>query len=810
MNKMASHPQPNLAAEDRNDERAPLLHRTDKHQTDAATESSRGDPGDDDAAGAANEGNLGHLNGVVASLRRRRWISLIASILLIAAFVVILILSGVLSRNRKRQPKIDTSICMTPDCIHAASEILYNLSPDYKDLDPCTQFDSLVCDGFNARHDIPEDRSSFSTASIMYDNGQTTLRHILESSYPGDSKHSSFSPMNLQKLAASTDEENFLAMKESYNACMNETALKAIGLTPLIDLIGNVAQSFPAADDTEEVLQPEDYTKLSDTILLLEKLGVTSFESLYTGADDRNPDVVIIQAMPAGYNLPSPEYYKEKIILEQYQSMLLQVFSVLLPTAASGKSATQLAEEVVGLEKKIAALTPPPEDRQDVTKYYNIVQVDEVGETGPALGLDKVVRGLAPAGYSPDTMLLAFPEFLGNVSQVVSSTPKSTIQAYLIWNLIATYASYVEAPEVDPIHRFNNVLLGRDPETKSERWKTCLSHVDGTLGWILSRFYIEAAFSEAAKELGDQIILDIKQQFTIRLNELDWMDESVKKLAANKVHNIDQKIGYPTKSPDIMNPDALQNYYTGLVITDSFFNNSLSSNKFSTNRTWSALGKPVDRGEWGMQADIVNAYYNPAGNEIVFPAAIMQVPVFSVDLPGYVSYGAFASVAGHELSHAFDNSGRHYDENGNYTDWWTNRTVKEFSKRADCFVDQYSNFTIEGNNGKPLHVNGRLTQGENIADAGGVSAAFAAWKKRQGITPDQSLPGLDHFTHDQLFFVFYAQFWCGKIRKEQAISYIYTDPHSPAFARILGTTANLRPFRESFNCPIKKPTCELW
>jgi endothelin-converting enzyme len=144
-----------------------------------------------------------------------------------------------------------------------------------------------------------------------------------------------------------------------------------------------------------------------------------------------------------------------------------------------------------------------------------------------------------------------------------------------------------------------------------------LSYVDGTLGWILSRFYIEAAFSEAAKQYGDQIILDIKQQFTTRLADLDWMDESVKKLATNKVHNIDQKIGYPTKSPDIMNPDALRDYYKGLAITDSFFNNSLSSNKFSTNQTWSALGKPVDRGEWGMQADIVNAYYNPAGNEIV-------------------------------------------------------------------------------------------------------------------------------------------------------------------------------------------------
>ncbi|TGJ87311.1 hypothetical protein E0Z10_g1420 [Xylaria hypoxylon] len=804
---MAGQPQPGQAAVGKGNERTPLLRHTNTPQADATAKTER-----DDVADVTGNENLGQIDNETKSVRLRRLISLVASIFLMIVYVVVVLFNKVLARGRE-PPNMDTSICTTPTCIHAASEILYNLSPDYKNIDPCTQFDTLVCDGFKARHDIPEDRSSYSTASIMSENGRTTLRHILESPYPGDSKHSSFSPMNLQRLAASTDEENFLVMQESYNTCIDEATLKAIGVNPLTELIGTVAQSFPVGNetyDTEELLQPEDYANLSDTILLLQQLGVTSFESLYTGADDKNPDVVIIQAMPAGYNLPSPEYYGDDDTVKQYQAMLEQLFSSLLPTAAARKYATKLAQSVVELEKKIAALTPSPEDRQDVTKYYNIVEVAEVGKIGPALGLDKVVKGLAPADHTPDTMLLAFPEFLGNVSQIVSKSPKSTIQAFLIWNLIVSYSSYVEATEVEPLNRFNNILSGRDPETKSERWKTCLNYVDGTLGWMLSRFYIEAAFSEAAKKYGDQIILDIKQQFTTKLGDLDWMDDSVKKLASNKVYNIDQKIGYPTQSPNILNPDALRDYYKGLAITDSFFNNSLSSSKFSSNQTWSALGKPVDRGEWGMQADIVNAYYNPAGNEIVFPAGIMQFPVFSVDLPGYVSYGAFASVAGHELSHAFDNSGRHYDENGNYTDWWTNHTVEEFDKRANCFVDQYNNFTIEGNNGKPLHVNGRLTLGENIADAGGVSAAFAAWKKRQVASSDQSLPGLDHFTHEQLFFVFYANWWCGKTRKEQAINYIYTDPHSPAFARILGTTANSRAFRESFNCPVKEPTCELW
>ncbi|KAI1822367.1 peptidase family M13 [Xylaria intraflava] len=804
---MTDKVQPSWAADGQDIERTPLIRHTNKSRFDAAAAG-----GNDDAKPPPYE-HLGQSASDPEFSPRRRWISLLVSGLLIIAFVVILILDGVLPFGWRKHLNLDTTVCLTPACVHAASEILYNLSPNYKDIDPCTHFDTLVCDGFNRRHEIPKDESAYSTFSVIFDNGQSILRHILESPYSGDSKHSPFLPPNFQTRAASIDEDNFLTMQESYNACTNEAALKSTGAMPLIHFIDEVAQSFPVSDEayiTEKPLRPEDYAALSDTIFLLEKLQVTSFESLDTGADDRNPDAVIIRAMPAGYNLPSPEYYNDNDVVNQYKAMLEQVFSSLLPTATSKKSATKLAQSVVELEKEFAGLSPPLEDRRDITKYYNIVKVADVGKIAPVLGLDKVVKRLAPPDYTPDTMLLGFPEFLGNVSQIVSQTSSSTIQSFLIWNLIKTYSTYVEAPELGPIGRFNNILSGRDPETKSERWRTCLGYIDKTLGWILSRFYIEAAFSEAAKSYGDQIVLDVKQQFINRFGELDWMDDSVKEAATNKVLNIDQKIGYPTSSPNIMNPDALRDYYKDLVITNSFFNNSLSSHQFSAKQTWSALGKPVDRGKWNMHAGMVNAYYNPTGNEIVFPAGIMQPPVFSVDLPRYASYGAFASVVGHELAHAFDNLGRHFDQNGNYTDWWTNHTVEEFNKRAECFVDQYNEFAIEGNDGKPLHVNGRLTLGENIADAGGISAAYKAWKKRQETSPDQSLPGLDYFTYDQLFFIFFANWWCEKDRKEQAIDSIYTDKHSPAFARMLGPAANSREFRESFNCPVKEPTCELW
>jgi len=296
-----------------------------------------------------------------------------------------------------------------------------------------------------------------------------------------------------------------------------------------------------------------------------------------------------------------------------------------------------------------------------------------------------------------------------------------------------------------------------------------------------------------------------------KLNGAEWMDKGTTRKAIEKVHNIVQKVGYPTRSPDIMDPPTLQRFYESVnVSSNTFFSNSMAMRRFSVDDEWSALGKPVDRYQWGMSVPTVNAYYNPPGNEIVFPAGIMQFPVFDVNVPAYVSYGAFGSVAGHELSHAFDSTGRHYDQTGKFEDWWTNATIGAFKAKTDCFVKQYSNFTVPGPESKPLHVNGRLTLGENIADAGGLSASFQAWKRRAHERPNMDLPGLEHFTHDQLYFVSYASWWCGKTRKNTAINRIYTDPHAPKWARILGTMSNSREFRESFQCMIKEPTCQLW
>ncbi|KAJ8110218.1 hypothetical protein OPT61_g6889 [Boeremia exigua] len=684
-----------------------------------------------------------------------------------------------------------SKLCLTPACVHAASEILYNLSPNYKELDPCTDFEELVCGGWRDRHDLRPDQGSSFTGTIMSENSELLLRHILEAPYPKDSQHSYFSPMRLEAAQKSADEQNFDKMKAVYDACLDEDKIKSLGIEPLLKVLEEIKKAYPEGDAAS----------------LLARYGVTGLIATGTGADDRDPDTVVVSvAAPYSFGLPSKERYEDEDLVEKYRNVTVKVLRALYPDAKE-----ESFSKIIDFEKKLAAASPSTEEREDVTKYYNPMSLDSANQLAPEVDLKGLLHELAPKDVGIDRVIVMAPEYQSKLSSILNETDSEVVMNYFLWKGVQSFSGYVDAEEVKPYKRFLNELAGKDPDSTPERWRKCLGNVDDGVGWILSRFFIEKAFSAEAKKFGDTIITDIKTEFAKKLQATKWMDKATTKQAINKVHNIIQKIGYPTKSPNIMDPSSLEKYYNSVnVSSTTFLQNALSIRRFAIDDEWSALGKPVDRDQWGMTASTVNAYYNPPGNEIVFPAGIMQFPVFDVNVPAYMSYGAFGSVAGHELSHAFDSTGRHYDQNGNYTDWWSNSTIESFRERAECFVNQYANYSVPGNNDQPLHVNGRLTLGENIADAGGLSASYQAWKRRAHKHPNQDLPGLEHFTQDQLFFVTYSNWWCGKSRKEDAINRIYTDPHAPKWARILGTMANSREFRESFQCKSKKPTCQLW
>lgn len=326
---------------------------------------------------------------------------------------------------------------------------------------------------------------------------------------------------------------------------------------------------------------------------------------------------------PRQPGLPSKEYYKDPIIVARYSTMLGQVLEALLAEAGSGAPIlTSLRDElltrnaelvmsVVVFESKLAQATPDQEDAEDVTKYYNPMNLDQLRGLLPQLSFQYLFSKLAPDGYKPKKLIVGSPSYMRTVSQLLHETSAETLQAYFVWRTVQAYANKIEDEALKPLKRFNNELLGKDPDASEERWRTCIKVADHELGWILSKFFVEKTFSEDAKDFGDRIVSEIKLQFVEKLKAADWMSPDVRELGIKKVHNIVQKIGYPTKSPDIRDSQGLEKFYESVNISSSaFFENALSIAKFDIHNQWFALGKPTNRDEWGMTADTVNAYCN--------------------------------------------------------------------------------------------------------------------------------------------------------------------------------------------------------
>lgn len=356
--------------------------------------------------------------------------------------------------------------------------------------------------------------------------------------------------------------------------------------------------------------------------------------------------MTIFARAPLTIGLPAKQNYNDTELLAEYRSVAEQVLGNF---GGNGK----LAKDVVELETKLADITPSVADWRDVTKYYNPKSIDETESLLPQVSFTHIISELAPPDYETDRLIVGSPSYLKSLSGILKKTPRETVQAFFQWKLIQSYADMIEDPAVKALKRFNNKLAGKDPDATEERWRTCVKSLDSNLGWILSRFYVLDSFSKSSKELGDDIVHSIREQFVSVLGETSWMSPDVRELAIKKVENIMQKIGYPTKSPDLMEAAEVKQYYKNLKMSDeTYFENEAAARQWALDRAWAQLGKPTNHAEWGMTASTVNAYYSPTGNEIVFPAGIMQPPVFyGADAPLYLAYGAFGAVAGHELSH---------------------------------------------------------------------------------------------------------------------------------------------------------------
>ncbi len=559
-----------------------------------------------------------------------------------------------------------------------------------------------------------------------------------------------------------------------YASGMDEKAVEGARTTPLTEEF----QKIDAMKDRQDVLKE---------IAHLHSIGINAFFNFGSGQDAKDSNHDIAQALQGGLGMPDRDYYtkQDADMKQKREKYVAHVTKMLTLLGQPPEKAAEDAKKIMALETKLAEASRTRVELRDPIKNYNKMAVRQLQDLTPDWKWSDYFNSINL--LEPGNVNVHQPEFFKAVNNLFKSTALDDWKAYLRWNLINATAPYLSKDFVDEDFDFNQRVL-RGTQQNKPRWKRVVTSEDGDIGDALGKLYVGFYFPPEAKERALELVNNLKEALADRIKTLDWMDEPTKKEALKKLAAMNVKIGYPDKWLD----------YSLLEIDRGpFVMNTLRSEKFAADRDLQKIGKPVDRTDWGMTPPTVNAYYQPTMNEIVFPAGILRPPFFYANADDAVNYGGIGAVIGHEMTHGFDDQGRQFDADGNLRDWWSKKSADEYNKRRQAVVDQYSAYA-------PLpgqHVNGELTQGENIADIGGVKLAYAALQKALDKHPEDRNKKIDGLTPEQRFFLSFAAIWRSKIRDEDQKLRLTTDPHSPAQFRVNGPLANMPEFQKAFNVP---------
>jgi putative endopeptidase len=501
-----------------------------------------------------------------------------------------------------------------------------------------------------------------------------------------------------------------------------------------------------------------------------------------SGADAKNSKQNIGQIEQSGLGLPDRDYYLKdddntKTIRDKYVSLLKESFVLI---GYDADKAANAANSILALETQLAKASMSRVDQRDPQKIYHKMTVKELVSLSPDFEWNDyfTLTGVP----EPGDINVAEPDFIKEISNIVKTTPVETLKEYLKWNIIRSAAPYLSDAFVQANFEFYGKALNGTKEMQP-RWKRVLGTIDGHIGMELGKLFVKQYFPPNAKQRALELVHNLMASLKVRIENLQWMSPETKQKASEKLAAFTVKIGYPDKWKD----------YTGLDINrESYFGNILNASIFETKKDLAKIGKPVDKTEWGMTPQTVNAYYNPQNNEIVFPAGILQPPFFDKDADDAINYGGIGAVIGHEMTHGFDDEGRQFDADGNMKDWWTAQDGEKFDQRADRIVNQFDNYTAVDT----LHVNGHLTEGENIADLGGINVSFDAFKSTEEFKGGKPIDG---FTPAQRFFLSFANIWKIKDRPERLKLRVKVDPHSPEHYRVIGPLSNTPAFWDAFN-----------
>lgn len=623
-----------------------------------------------------------------------------------------------------------------------------------------TDFFRYACGGWNDAHPLTAEYSRYGTFDELFENSQKQLRELIEG------------------LAAQKNNQAGSAAQkigDLYNMAMDSVTLNKQGAEPVKAMLDKIAGL-------------KDKSEIVPMMTEMAHIGIGTYFHSYIYADPKNSSLNIFQMGQGGINLGEKEYYLDtdsitQNIREQYKLYIGKLFQL---AGFSEADAQQKVADVMEIETAIAKVSRSATELRDPEANYHKMSFDELKKTIAGIDWDAYMKGLgiqAPAELNVEQV-----EPIQEVARLMNTLPLSKHVSYLEYNLLDAAASCLSDDFVAARFDFyGKVLSGR--QVNQPRWKRAVNSVNGMLGELVGEMYVEKYFPAAAKERMVKLVKNLQTALGERIDAQEWMSDSTKIRAHEKLAAFHVKVGYPDKWKD----------YSKLEIkNDSYWANVCRASEWGFNDMYSRIGKPVDKDEWLMTPQTVNAYYNPSTNEICFPAAILQPPFFNMEADDAANYGAIGVVIGHEMTHGFDDQGRQFDKDGNLTDWWAPGDADRFKERAQVMVDFFNKIEVLPG----LQANGELTLGENLADHGGLNVAYLAF---QNATKDAPLGVVDGFTPEQRFFLAYATLWAGNIRDEQIRVYTKSDPHSLGKWRVNGALPHIQAWYDAFHITPSDP-----
>lgn len=606
---------------------------------------------------------------------------------------------------------------------------------------------------------IPDEYSRWGSFEILTEENYKILKQILEDASASNAPLGSVQ----QKIG------------DFYFAGMDTTSIEAAGIKAISKYL----------DEIESISSKENLTQI---ISRMHVNGQNPLFNFFASADAKNSSMVISQLFQGGLGLPDRDYYlkdddRSKEIRQRYTSHISKMFELAGSNEASANNA---ADVILKIETRLATSSMDRVAMRDPNLTYNKMSFADVKNLASGFDWDAYFRFTGV--NDPGDINIGQPDFFKEVGIMINEVSLEDWKVYLKWNLLRNTANLLSSDFVNERFDFTGKFLNGQ-KAMQPRWKRILQSTNFALGEALGKLFVEKTFPPEAKQKALQIVNNLLEAMGERINNLEWMSDETKKQAMIKLDAFNVKIGYP---------DVWKDYSDLKVTRNSFVENMIEANRFQFKKDIEKIGKPVDKNEWLMNPQTVNAYYEPTKNEIVFPAAILQPPFFDPEADDAINYGAMGGVIGHEVTHGFDDEGKQYDAEGNIRNWWTEEDEAKFNERAQVMINQYNSFMPIDTN----RINGKLTQGENIADLGGLNVAFTALQKTNQFKENKLIDG---FTPTQRFFLSWANVWKNNIRDQALLLRLKTDPHSPGKYRVLGPLSNIPEFWEAFNIQPGEP-----